>query len=87
MASRQAVPNRQACRATGTALTRMSRTSTVVTTGIGITVTGIDKAVSRRAGWGAEPSLRWSIGYFGLPSYGPRQPFSLFGWSHANLEP
>jgi hypothetical protein len=36
------VPNRQVCRATDTALTRMSRTSIVITTGIGITVTGID---------------------------------------------
>ena len=47
LANRQAVPNRQACRATGTALTRMPRTSTAVTTGIGITVTGIDESGAR----------------------------------------
>jgi hypothetical protein len=40
----QAVANRQACLATGTAPMRMSRTSIVITTGIGITVTGIDES-------------------------------------------
>ena len=40
----QAVQNRQVCRATGTALTRMSRTSIVIATGIGITVTGIGES-------------------------------------------
>ena len=55
MASRQAVPNRQACRATGTALTRISRTSIVVTTGIGITVTGIDETGGRAGRLGAGP--------------------------------
>ena len=41
LAKCQAVPNCQACLATGIAGTRMSRTSIVVTTGIGIIVTGI----------------------------------------------
>ena len=44
LAKCQAVQNRQVCRATGTALTRMSRTSIVITTGIGITVTGIGES-------------------------------------------
>jgi hypothetical protein len=49
LANRQAAPNRQACRAMGTAPTRMSRTSIAVTTGIGITATGIGESGARAA--------------------------------------
>ena len=44
----------------GTALTRMSRTSIVVTTGIGITVTGIDESGDAQSQLGAASrSGRW----------------------------
>ena len=60
LANRQAVPNRQACRATDTALTRMSRTSIAVTTGIGITATGIGESGAAQRQLGAGPrSGRW----------------------------
>ena len=62
-ANRQAVPNRQACRAMGTALTRLSQTSIAVTTGIGITVTGIDESGGRAEPVGCRAPLR-SMGRF-----------------------
>ena len=63
LANRQAVPNRQACRAMGTALTRMSRTSIAVTTGIGITATGIGESGARAAPVGCRAPLG-SMGRF-----------------------
>lgn len=63
LANRQAVPNRQACRAMGTAPTRMSRTSIAVTTGIGITATGIGESGARAAPVGCRAPLG-SMGRF-----------------------
>jgi len=81
MASRQAVPNRQACRATGTALTRMSRTSIVVTTGIGITVTGIDESGVAQSQLGCRaPALFVGLsGTSGCRPTGHGSPFPYLG--------
>jgi len=75
LAKCQAVQNRQVCRATGTALTRMSRTSIVITTGVGITVTGIgESAYLGRATTHVSDGTFWPLTTHYVPA--------ATGWSH-----